>query len=75
MTPEVQRVGSGWWWGAGGGSKVSNADEWSQGRGTQPGQDVDTERFLVSTAAGRPGPTGGEAGQEGRGQGQVLTRT
>lgn len=50
---------------------MSNADERSQGRRNQPGQEVDTDRLQVSTEW-QAGPAGGETGQEGRGQGQVL---
>lgn len=56
----------------GGGSKVSNADERSQGRGTQPGREMDTECLPVSTEllAGQGEQVGNS--QEGRGQGQGL---
>lgn len=65
MTLEVWGAGSGW------GSKVSNADERSQG------DETNLARRWTLTASkfpwsGRRGPAGGETGQEGRGQGQVL---
>lgn len=49
---------------AGGGSKVSNADERSQGRGTQPGQEVDTECLPVSIEL--PAGQGQQVGKQAR---------